>query len=158
MSDGNPSLTVLGIYRVPADPHDFIEDLRHFYFPGNAVRDTNTEIYAFIERCVPLVLFDTRLERLDERFRIEEITQDMPGAPRKAWQVPYGEAILSADGLQVVSRKIGCTRGLKEGRLAFYFHYYDPTKPMLWSYGQFSTPPVQVVPQRLWEMVPYSPV
>lgn len=35
-------------------------------------------------------------------------------------------------------RKTLCTRGLKNGRIAFYSHYYDPSKPMLWSYGTFS--------------------
>lgn len=88
MSDGNASLTVLGVYRVPVDSNELIENLHHFCFPGNAVRDASTRVSTFIERCVPLVLFDTRLEHLDERFRIEEITQEIPAALRKAWQVP----------------------------------------------------------------------
>ena len=82
----------------------------------------------------------------------------MPGAPKKAWQVAYDATLLSPDGTQVVARKGKCLHGLHAGRIAFYFHYYDPSKPMLWTYGQFAGVPVQPVPQHLSNLVPYFPV
>lgn len=52
----------------------------------------------------------------------------MPGVRKKAWQVAYDEALLSADGTTVVARREGCAKGIREGRIAFYFHHYDPER------------------------------
>jgi hypothetical protein len=104
------------------------------------------------------VLLDLTLDNLDERFEMGDFTQQMPGPPQRSGQVPYDEALLSADGAEVVARKINCTRGLLDGRIAFYFHYYDPSKPMLRTYGEFSSPNVEIIPQRLWNLIPYHPV
>jgi hypothetical protein len=158
MIDLHAAITVLGVYRVPVDEQELIEQLRRYYFPGNAAQDTNSAVHKFVENCVPLVLFDVRLDNLDERFRIGDFRQEMPEAPEKSWQVAYDEALLSEDGMEVLSRKSLCTRDVRTGRVAFYFHYYDPLKPKLWTYGQFSSPPVQLVSRRLWNLVPYSPV
>lgn len=158
MANPPASINVVGIFRVPIDESELREQLRRFYFFGNAVRDTNRAVHTFVETCIPLVLVEVTVENLDERFRIGDFTQEMPGAPTNAWQRAYDEALLSADGSQVIARKSTCTRGLQSGRIAFYFHYYDPLKTMQWTYGEFSGPAVQVVPERLWNLVPYSPV
>jgi hypothetical protein len=158
MTDSQASIKVEGIFRVPIDEHELREQLRRYYFFGNAIRDTAGGVNTFVETCVPLVLFEVTLDHLDDRFRIEDFTQEMPEAPSKAWQRAYDETLLSADGKRIIARKSTCTRGLRNGRIAFYFHYYDPLKPMQWTYGQFSGPAVQIVPEGLWNLVPYSPV
>jgi hypothetical protein len=134
------------------------DQLRSNYFYGNAVRDTDSAVHAFVETCIPLVPVEVTLGNLDERFQIGDFTQEMSGAPKKRWQCAYDEALLSEDGSRVIARSMTCTRGLKSGRIAFYFHYYDPAKPMQWTYGEFQGPAVQVIPERLWKLVPYSPV
>jgi hypothetical protein len=158
VTEPSASINIEGIFRVPIDDSELREQLRRYYFFGNAVRDIAHAVYGFVETCIPLVLFEIRLNNLDERFRIEDFTQEMPGAPEKAWQRPYDEALLSMDGTRVVARSITCTRGLQSGRVAFYFHYYDPQKPMRWTYGQFSGLEVQLVPRTLWQLMPYRPV
>jgi hypothetical protein len=152
------SINVVGMFRVPLDEGELREQLRKYYFSGNAVRDTSSAVHTFVDTCIPLVLFEITVDDLDERFRIGDFTQEMPGAPAKAWQCAYDEALLTADGSQVIARKSTCTRGLQSGRIAFYFHYYDPSQTMKWTYGEFSGPAVQVIPERLWNLVPYSPV
>ena len=158
MNEPVASIHVEGIFRVPIEDSELREQLRRYYFFGNVVRDVDHAVYAFVETCIPLVLFEITLNDLDERFRIGDFTQEMPGAPEKEWQCAYDEAVLSTDGTQVIARKSTCTRGLQRGRIAFYFHYYDPLKPMRWTYGQFSGHKVEFVPKRLWDLMPYSPV
>ena len=113
------------------------------------MRDVSSEIHSFIETCIPLELFELELDGLDGRFEMADFKQEMPEVPEKGWQVAYDEALLSPDGAHVVARSIKCTAGLRAGRIAFYFHYYDPSRPMLWTYGHFSGAIVQTVPQRL---------
>jgi hypothetical protein len=69
MTDPRASITVLGVYRVPVDEKELREQLRRFYFFGNAVTDANNAVYKFLETCVPLVLFEVILDNLDEQFQ-----------------------------------------------------------------------------------------
>ncbi len=158
MSQTGPSLTVIGLYRVPLEDAELRNQLRKYYFVGNARNDLSSEVNRFIERCVPLVLVELELSQLDDRFRVDDFTQEMPATPRRDWQAAYAEAILSPDGTRVLARKAGCTHELHNGRIAFYFHYYDPSKPMYWSYGSFVPESVETVPRRIWSLLPYSPV
>jgi hypothetical protein len=158
MSQPEPSLGVIGVYRVPFQEGELLNQLRRYYFFGNAASDLSSDVNRLIETCVPLALFELELDHLDGRFRLEDFTQEMPAAPRKCRQAPYLEALLSPDGSRVLTRKAFCTDGLRSGRVAFYFHYYDPAKPMEWSYGTFAPTSVNVVPRRIWDLLPYSPV
>ena len=74
------------------------------------------------------MLFDITLNDLDGRFRIGDFTQEMPGALEKAWQCAYDEALLSTDGTEVIARRSTCARGLRRGRVAFYFHYWPSAR------------------------------
>ena len=151
-------IKVLGIYEVSLWHRELREDLRQYYFFGNAQSDTNNSVIEYVERCIPLVLFDLFIDGADEHFELANFTQEMTAAPRKAWQAAFDEALLSPIGYEVIARKIGCTKGLRVGRIAFYFHFYDPLKPMEWTYGEFSCPAVQPIPSSLFEIMPYEPV
>ena len=154
-----PAITVLRVYRLPIAEEELLDDLRRYFFFGNATRDVSSGIYRFIDNCVPLALFDVVVSGLDDRFRVGDFTQEMAGVPdRKMWQVAYGEAELTPDGTHLFNIKNQHPEALHDARLAFYFHYYDPSRPMLWTYGQFSSPPVQMVPEKLVAMIPYTPV
>jgi len=41
-------------------------------------------------------------------------------------------------------------------RIAFYFHYFDPAKPLMSSYGDLICPAPNVMPERLVRLVPYE--
>jgi hypothetical protein len=43
-------------------------------------------------------------------------------------------------------------------RCAFFLHFYQPDKPLLTSYGTFNCPPVEDMPKRLAQLVPFIPV
>lgn len=156
MNGREPSLTAVGVYRVPLQESDLLQQLHKYYFFGNAPNDRSNDVHRFIQNCIPLSIFEIQLENLDERFRISDFTQEMPATPRRHWQTAYDEAVLTPDGLQMLSRSPGCMRGLRNGRIAFYFHYFDPSRPVKWTYGEFSPPHVILVPTRIWALLPYS--
>ena len=41
-------------------------------------------------------------------------------------------------------------------RIAFYFHYFDPGKPLMSSYGDLICPAPAAMPERLARLVPYQ--
>jgi hypothetical protein len=151
-------IEVVGVYKVPWMEAELMEALRQFYCPGNAYVELGSPVAAYIERCVPLVLFEIAVGDVDSRFRVGDFAQEMPGKPKTAAQVAFDEALLSSDGLALIARRQGCADAISAGRIAFYFHYYDPELPMRWTFGEFSCPAVQLVPPSLWKMVPYRPV
>jgi len=60
------------------------------------------------------------------------------------------------DGTAVLARRLFCADGLRNGRIAFYFHFYDPSEPMRWTYGEFSCSAVSEMPTRLSVLMPYT--
>jgi hypothetical protein len=151
-----PQVIVHGLYRIPCNEPMLKAQLLDYYRrAGNAHW---ADVSAFVERVFPLVLMDMSISGADERFELGEFTQEMSGAPREAWQVPYDEALLSGDGNAVLVRKIGCATKIGEGRIAFFFHYYDPEQPMRWTYGRFSCPTPQAAVQSLLSLIPYEPI
>ena len=82
----------------------------------------------------------------------------MEFAEEETWQVAYDEAFLSPDGLSLVRRDIGCADAVSGGRICFYFHLYDPGRPMLWTYGEFTCPTPVPLPEHLAALVPYEPI
>ncbi len=73
--------------------------------------------------------------------------------PRSNWQVPWMERILSADGTKVVaddseiSQKPELFRG--DVRCIFFFHYLDPSRPLVTPLGEVRLPKPTDRPQRL---------
>ena len=88
-----PTAKVHGVYRVSQTDNELRDQLYQLFFFGNTVRDTSNEVNQFIERCLPLVLFEVSLDHLDERFSMADFTQEMPEQPQKNWQVAYDEAV-----------------------------------------------------------------
>jgi hypothetical protein len=150
-----PAVMVHGIYRVRYKEATLRAQLLDYYCK---TIDAEARVTDLVGRVIPLVLMDLSISDVDERFEIAEFTQEMPSAPKKAWQVPYDESLLSADGTVVLARRLGCAKGIREGRIAFYFHYYDPDQPMQWTYGAFSCPRTEPVNVRLLSLLPYEPI
>lgn len=158
MQPAQPAITVVGFYRLSMLDEELRAQLWRYYFGGNAVRDRSTRVQDFVRNCIPLVLLELLLDGLDERFSLADFTQEMPEAPRKHWQAAYNEVILATSGSEVLTRGLGSASGWRGGRLAFYFHFYDPEQPMRWTDGEFRSPAVSNMPRRLWELMPYLPV
>jgi hypothetical protein len=146
---------VHGVYRVRYDEATLRAQLLDYYCKSI---DADPNVTDFMGRVIPLVLMDVSVLGVDEPVEVGEFTQEMPGAPKEAWQVAYDEALLSADGTAVLARRQGCAKEIREGRIAFYFHYYDPDRPMQWTYGVFSCPPPEPVNVRLLSLLPYESI
>lgn len=83
MAQGEPRLEVLGVYRMTHMDAALRSQPRIFYSSGNAVWERSNEVYKYIDRCVPLVLFELLLDDLDDSFSMKDFTQAAPKLPRK---------------------------------------------------------------------------
>jgi len=152
----SPRAVVNGVYRIGCDESALMAQLLDYY--GKALSTYPVEVSTFVERVIPVVLMDVTISDADERFNMAEFTQEMPSAPREIWQVPYDEALLSEDGSEVVARWPGCAENIGAGRIGFYFHFYDPDRPMRWTYGVVPCPTPQPISDRLVSLLPYEPI
>jgi hypothetical protein len=91
-------------------------------------------------------------------FDAGEFKQTMEKAPDAYAQVAYDEALLSEDGSIVIEHRLGCASGISTGRITFFLHYYDPTRPIEWSFGEFICPEPLPMTERLARLVPYRPI
>lgn len=157
-----PHITVLGVYRVPVDQEEFRAELAVTLFPANDYSDTGDEARCYLARCVPVVLIEVFVEHTDARFDCGDFGQRTIGLltadGEDNWQVAYDEALLSDDGTTVIRRSINGANQIARGRIAFYLRFYDPARPVRWSYGEFTCPPVQDISPALWTLVPYNPI
>ncbi len=95
-------------------------------------------------------MVDVLISNPDERFDIGDFRQ--PDSD----QAPYNEVYLSPDGLSVISRYKPPAGD--NFRVAFFLHFFDPTKPLKTSYGEIPIPPIHNMPEHYKEIIPYHPV
>ena len=149
-----PAIRAVAAYEIPIDGAPIRKELDAYYESEGILKETA----AYRARVLPLVLIEVEVSGADERFDVGDFTQEMELADEEIWQVAYDEAFLSPDGQSLVRRDIGCADAVPGGRICFYFHLYDPGRPMLWTYGEFECPPVTPVPEYLAQLVPYEPI
>jgi len=107
------------------------------------------------ERFGKLVLVEGIIDHVDERFKTSEFGHSsLTGNPSR-FMCAYDEALTSSGGKLLLAREMNFIRGTGPLRFAFYLHFYDPDRPLHWSYGQVQCPPVQPVPDRVKVLVPY---
>jgi hypothetical protein len=131
------------------------DELRQAIYPSNAHAEVPGAVAAYIERCIPLVLIDVVLADVNSRFNVSDFSQEMEGLDSP--QAAYDEAVLSAEGA-VLERGVGCADHLRNGRIAFYLHYFDPSRPLRWTYGSVDCPPAQLIPTAMLTLLPYHAV
>ena len=93
-------------------------------------------------------------------FDVGQITQEEPGVPPDSWQVAWDAKILDESGKAIV----GDTWDMPERdiipggqtRLAFFFHYLDPSGPLLTPLGPLPLPEPSPLPERL-RILEYEP-
>lgn len=103
-----------------------------------------------------LVLIEGFIHNADSKLKLRDFGQQPLFDPNpRSFQVPCSEALLSVDGATLIQQKRGCIHGAGTLRFAFYLHFYDPTRPLMTSYGEILCPPVKPVPVRLSLLVPY---
>jgi hypothetical protein len=100
-----------------------------------------------------LVLIELTLTNRDNRFDVSHFTQEISGQPEDTWQVAYDESFLTMDGGSRLGSEM--PQDASELRMTFFIHYWDPTKPLLSSYGEIECPQPTAMPKRLSKLVPY---
>jgi hypothetical protein len=148
---GEATIRILGVYKVDMTD-DRLRQTMDEKYGGIALSESERRQ---VEECVreelsSVVLIEVLVENRDDHFDVGDFTQ--PGRE----QVAYDEAYLSPDGTSVLSR----LRMPEDGslRLAFFLHFFDPEKPLVTSYGELPTPPIQKMPDILPLLVLYEPV
>jgi hypothetical protein len=146
-----PKIQILGIYRVDLN-EELIEEAMQMKY--NGINLSEIEIRkakeAVLEELSSVVLIDVLVTNPDERFNLGDFGQ--PGSD----QAPYDEVYLSLDGLSMISHdKLPTSDSF---RLAFFLHFFDPTKPLKTSYGEIPAPPIRDMPEHYKKMIPYCPV
>jgi hypothetical protein len=149
MADCN--VNVLGVYRVPFSDELF-EAAMNIKYGGIEPSFLNKRRAkkSVKEELSSVVLIETMVTNPDEKFDIGDF-----GQPNSD-QAPYDEAYLSLDGDRILSR-FDKPDGDKI-RITFFLHYYNPQQPLTSSCGDLSCPPIEDMPKRLKELVPYEPV
>ncbi len=138
-----PTLRILGVYR-PVITGEVFNEQKEICGSEKATK----------EHFAHLVLVEAIVDGVDERFQMSDFRQVTTEGGE---QVVYDEALLSPDGESVLKRDMDCVSGTPPLRCAFYLHCFDERQPLLWTYGEVSCPPVEDVPERLRQLVPYSP-
>jgi hypothetical protein len=140
-----PAIFIVGVYK-PDIP-------KAIYLDQWKVTGSDERTREHFER---LVLIEAVVTNVDSKFKLKHFGQILnhPLFPTQ-FQCAYDEALLSADGNSLVDRGRGSVYGTGSLRFAFYLHFYDPERPLDWSYGQVACPAVQPIPNRLKTLVPY---
>jgi len=147
-----PSVQVLAAYRVELTPELFARAMEIKY--GGL--DLNEGQRASAEERVRdeisnAVLLEVLVADRDSRFDVGDFGQEDSN------QAPYDEHFLSENGEQVIASGFDVPTGSRL-RVAFFLHYLDPRGPLRTSYGQVAIPPIEPMPSRLRELMPYEPV
>lgn len=143
MSD--PTIRILGIHRPEISAETYQEQWE--------ISGSDEETRRHFSR---LVLIEAEVEGIDERFTLSDFGQDDPSGDPRRMMVAYDEALLSADGEELIQRRIDCVEGTGTLRFACYLHEYDPTRPLRWTYGEIAPPEETPLPERLSRLVPYN--
>jgi hypothetical protein len=141
MFEQGPTLLILGVYK-PEIPEDVYEEQWR-------ATGSDEQTRAHFEQ---LVLIEAVLANADGNFKAIELGQPY----QDHFQCAYDEALLSADGQEIIDRSMDCVTGMGSLRFAFYLHFFDGEQPLRWSCGQVMCPPVQPVSDRLKNLVPYN--
>jgi hypothetical protein len=148
----SPNTQILGAYKLESTPDLFAQAMEWKY---RGVAMSNDERRLAEERVrnelARVVLIEALISGRDERFSVDDFGQ--PGSD----QAPYSEVFLSADGRAVIAEAYDVPAD-STLRIAFYLHYAEPDRELNTSYGAVKLPPLQSIPKRLAELMPYEPV
>jgi len=147
-----PTIRVLGVHPVEASSALLREAYEIKYgalsLPALERREAEQAVRAEIAGAV---LIELRIDGRDERFDAGDFRQE------GSEQVAYSEAYLSDDGASVIAETYQPPSSARL-RLAFFLHFFDPSRNLESSYGSVELPAMTPMPDRLKQVVPYEPV
>jgi hypothetical protein len=140
-------LHVLGVFRPQITKEAWDEQWQ--------VTEDDDETQAYFDS---LVLIEAVVDGLDgpfEMIRFGQMHPDFPNDPEQML-VGYDEGLLSGDGETLIQRQMDCVHGTCPLRFAAYLQYYDPKRPLMWQGGEVTAPAMEIAPNRLMSLMPYS--
>jgi hypothetical protein len=154
---GEPTIKVLGIYRLDVTDELFREQHSILYPDSLGVSRAISEL-EIRQQLESVVLVEALVLDRDSQFDVDDFTQAQLDTPRERWQVAWAEAYLSHDGTCLAVERWSPAPESGDLRIAFFIHCWDPTLPLLSSYGEIDCPQPQPMPDRLAQLVPFEPV
>jgi hypothetical protein len=148
----SPKTQILGAYKLEPTPDLFAQAMEWKYGSLSLSNDERRLAEEHVRNELGgVVLIEALISGRDERFSVDHFGQT--GSD----QAPYSEVFLSADGRVVIAEAYDVPAD-PTLRIAFYLHYVEPDRELNTSYGAVKLPPLQPIPKRLAELVPYEPV
>ena len=146
-----PSIKVLGAYPV-AVTDELLREAIETKYAGIRLSDAQRQsaVASVLEELSSIVLLEFLVSNADQQFKIGDFGQ--PDSDQAA----YDEAYLTDDGTAIISRFDQPQAATF--RVTFFLHFFDPSKPLLSSYGRLQIPEVREMPKRLRKLLPYEPV
>lgn len=153
-----PQIEVLGVYRI-AVTDELVQQQADVLYGDDLPPDEQAEALARCrEQLESVVLIEAQVSSADKRFRVDDFTQANPDLPRESWQAAWAEAYLSADGSKLLARWDEPEVLPEVFRIAFFLHWWQPTAPLVTSYGNIGCPAPDAMPDRLQQLVPYETI
>ena len=152
-----PTIRVLGIHRLRVTEELFREQHSILWPDTLGVSREVSEPY-IREQLASVVLVEALVLARDSRFSMNDFEQAQIGVPPGHRQVAWAEAYLSLDGIALAVERWSPTPESGDLRVAFYIHDWNPTLPLLSSYGEILCPQPQPMSDRLERLVPFEPV
>jgi hypothetical protein len=150
-----PTIEVLGVYALPVATKLVREQTDILYgttLSREARHDAERQCREQLESTV---LVETLVRDPDNRFKTDNFCQAQDGVPKSHWQVAWAEAYLSEDGESLLGERRTEQPKAKTFRVAFFIHCWNPSKPLVTSYGDVKCPAVDKMPKRLQTLAPY---
>jgi hypothetical protein len=145
-----PSIELLGAYKVKMTKKLFNEAWDSKYGDSYPKKHRKKAKKFLREELSSIVLVEVLIRNQDENLNMIDFSQ--PGAD----QVAYDEGFLTLDGTELISRYKKPEN--EDLRIAFFLHFFDPSKPVNTSYGELKVEKIESMPERLTQLVPYRPV
>ena len=152
-----PRIEILGVYRLAVTEELFREQFDNLFGSPKWARKRAEAERLCREHFDSAVLIEALVSNRDDRFHLVDFTQARIGEPEGSWQVAWAEAFLSLDGESLLVERGSDPPDAEPLRLAFFIHYWDPSQPLLTSYGEIHCPAPRAMPDRLKRLVPYEP-
>ena len=115
-------------------------------------------IYTVDEATEPCFLIECVVFDFDGNLDLTDVTQAVESLPEENWQVPWDEYLLAEDGLSGDRGPLSGQSSVSgKQRLAFFFHYLNPSQQLLTPFGKTSLPLPSERPRRLEFMNYESP-
>jgi hypothetical protein len=115
-------------------------------------------VYEVPEAAQDCVLIELNVALGAEELDFSSVTQEIPGVPVPEWQVPWLEHELNDAGSSGQELRRRLVHGpVNRARVAFFFHYLDPSRPLLTPAGIIALPKATRRPDRLKFMRYESP-